>query len=631
MVTRVKNGRLHGSEPNSKHPFTGDLLCPKGRNLAQYVYSKDRLLFPMRRTGKKGSGEFEKVTWNDALKEISQKVKEVSAADGPGAILQYDYAGTMGLVQRHFPARFFNAIGASRVSHTICSRAGDKALEVVYGSNLGMLPDEIEKCRMIIVWGMNPAWSSVHGFEILKRAAKRGAKVYVIDPVKTATAEIGTHLQIRPATDGALALGIMNHLIQNRLCNEIFLEQNTVGFDRLAGVASKFDMNTISKTTGLATRQIEDFIGDYVSQRPNCIMIGYGMQRQRNGGEMVRAICMLPALIGENRGFFYSTDLGDFDMDYLEGTALRNRRLTTYNMVDIGRTLQAGKVKMMFVYNSNPLATLPNQSLVRKGFAREDMYTVVHDLFQTDTADYADMVLPATSFFEHYDINTSYFHNYLSLNEKAIEPLGEARSNSDTFRALAAALKFTQRELFEEDEKVARNLVSKSKSVEGKFDDLTKKGFLRLKVPDRDVYPTPSRKIELYSAAAESEGLGGLPSHVQVSSNLPYMLLTPVHKLLVRSQYHPRWKDIKPVVYANPEDAKSEGVDDGSTVTLSNELGEWSAVCEISDAVPRGVLVTHSALWPKLSGGSSANFLTTDFVQRYGQNSGFNSTFVRIL
>ncbi len=631
MVTRVKNGRLHGSEPNSKHPFTGDLLCPKGRNLAPYVYSKSRLLFPMRRTGKKGSGEFEKVTWNDALKEISQKIGEVSASDGPGAILQYDYAGTMGLVQRYFPSRFFNAIGASRISHTICSRAGDKALQVVYGSSLGMLPEEIEKCRLIVVWGMNPAWSSVHGFEILKRAAKRGAKIYVVDPVKTATAEIGTHLQIRPATDGALALGIMNHLIQNRLCNEIFLEQNTVGFDRLAGVTSKYDMNTISRTTGLATRQIEDFIGDYVSQRPNCIMMGYGMQRQRNGGEMVRAISMLPALIGENRGFFYSTDLGDFDMGYLEGTALRTRRLTTYNMVDLGRTLQAGRIKMMFVYNSNPLATLPNQSLVRKGFARDDMYTVVHDLFQTDTADYADMVLPATSFFEHYDINTSYFHNYLSLNEKAIEPLGEAKSNSDTFRALASAMKLTQRELFEEDEKVARTLVSKSKSVEGKFDDLTKKGFLRLKVPNRKLYPTPSKKIEIYSAAAESEGLGGLPSHVPVSSNLPYMLLTPVHKLLVRSQYHSRWQDIQPVVYANPEDAKSEGVDDGSMVTLSNELGDWDVRCEVSEAVPRGVLVTHSALWPKLCDGSSANFLTTDFVQRYGQNSGYNSTFVRMV
>ncbi len=630
MVSRVKNGRLHGSEPNSKHPFTGDLLCPKGRNLGPYVYSKQRLMYPMRRTGKKGSGEFEKITWNDALKEIAQKVREVSDRDGPESILQYDYAGTMGLVQRHFPSRFFNAIGASRISHTICSRAGDKALQVVYGSNLGMLPEEIEKCRLIVVWGMNPAWSSVHGFEILKRAAKRGAKIYVVDPVRTATAEVGVHLQIKPATDGALALGIMNHLIQNRLCNEIFLDHNTVGFDRLAGVAAKFDMNTISRTTGLSTRQIEDFIGDYVSQRPNCIMIGYGMQRQKNGGEMVRAISILPALIGENRGFFYSTDLGDFDMDYLEGRSLRTRKLTTYNMVDIGRTLQTGRVKMMFVYNSNPLATLPNQKLVRKGFASEDMYTVVHDLYQTDTADYADIVLPATSFFEQYDIHTSYFHNYLSVNEKAIEPLGEARCNSDTFRALASAMRLTQRELFEEDEKVAKNLVSKSKSVEGKFEDLTKKGFLRLKVPNRKTYDTPSKKIELYSASAEAEGLGGLPSHVQVSSNLPYMLLTPVHKFLVRSQYHQRWQDIKPVVYVNPKDAKAEGVEDGSVITLANELGEWDVKCELSEAVPRGVLMTYSVLWPKLCGGSSANFLTTDFVQRYGQNSGFASTFVRI-
>jgi anaerobic selenocysteine-containing dehydrogenase len=360
-------------------------------------------------------------------------------------------------------------------------------------------------------------------------------------------------------------------------------------------------------------------------------MIGYGMQRQRNGGEMVRAISILPALIGENRGFFYSTDLGDFDMDYLEGMAIRTRKLVKHNMVDIGRTLQAGKVKMMFVYNSNPLATLPNQGLVRKGFASEDVYTVVHDLFQTDTADYADIVLPATSFYEHYDINASYFHNYLSVNEKAIEPVGEARSNSDTFRALASAMRLTQRELFEEDEKVAKNLVSKSKSVEGRFEDITKKGFLRLKVPDRGVYQTPSRKIEIYSATAEAEGLGGLPSHVPVSSSLPYMLLTPVHKFLVRSQYHLRWHEIEPVVYVNPKDAKAEGAENGSDVTLSNEFGEWTVKCELSEAVPRGVLMTYSVLWPKLSGGKNANFVTTDFVQRYGQNSAFNSTFVKML
>ncbi len=631
MVTRVRNGRLHATEPNAKQPFTGDLLCPKGRNLSQYVYSKQRLQYPLRRTGRKGAGEFEKVTWNDALKEIAQKLKEVSDRHGPQAVLQYDYAGTMGLVQRHFPSRFFNAIGASRVSHNICSRAGDKALEIVYGSALGMLPEEIEKCRLVIVWGMNPAWSSVHGFELLKRAAKRGAKVYVIDPVRTPTAEIGTHLQIRPATDGALAMGIMNHLIENRLCNELFLDQNATGFDRLRGVTSKYDMTTISRTTGLTTRQIEDLIGDYVSLRPNCIMIGYGMQRQRNGGEMVRAIGMLPALIGENRGFFYSTDLGDFDMDYLEGTSLRTRKLVRYNMVDMGRTLRAGKVKMMFVYNSNPLATLPNQPLVREGFASEDMYTVVHDLYQTDTADYADMVLPATSFFEHYDIHTSYFHGYLSLNEKAIEPVGEARSNSDTFRALAAAVGLRQRELFEDDIKVAKYLVSKNRSVEGRFEDITKKGFLRLKVPDRRVYQTPTRKIELYSASAEAEGLGGLPTHVEVSSQLPYMLLSPVHRLLVRSQYHTRWKDVEPVVYICPADAKAEHVEDGSTVTLSNEFGEWTVRCEVSDTLQRGVLMAPSALWPKLSGGQNVNFLTTDFVQRYGQNSAFNSTFVRIV
>ncbi len=304
-----------------------------------------------------------------------------------------------------------------------------------------MLPDEIEKCRLVVVWGMNVAHSSPHGFEMLKRMKKKGAKIYVIDPIRTETAELGVHLQIKPTTDAALALGCINHIIENRLHLEEYIKLNTTGFDKLKEVCKKYDMNAISRLTGLKTREIEDFIADYVSLRPNCIMIGYGMQRNRNGGEMVRAISMLPALIGQTRGFFYSTDIDDFDRDYLEGTAITSRQKVRYNMVDLGRSLESERIKMMFVYDSNPLATLPNQTLVRKGFARDDLFTVVHDLFMTDTADYADIVLPATSFFEHFDINASYFHQYVSLNEKAIEPLGEAKSNTDLFRALASEMK----------------------------------------------------------------------------------------------------------------------------------------------------------------------------------------------
>jgi anaerobic selenocysteine-containing dehydrogenase len=629
-VTRVRNGRLHTIDANEKQPFTQGFLCPKGQNLSQYVYSKQRVLYPMKRAGKKGEGDFKRVSWAQALTEISAEIHARSANYGTDSILQFDYAGTMGFVQRYFPSRFFNAIGASRITHTICSRAGDKALEILYGSSLGMLPDEIEKCRLIVVWGMNPAWSTPHGFQVLKKAKKEGAKIYVIDPVRTETSEIGIHLQIKPTTDAAMALGCINHIIVNRLYNEEYIRLNTTGFDRLVEISKKWDLNEMARITCLTTREMEDFIADYVSQRPNCIMIGYGIQRHRNGGDMVRAIATLPALIGETRGFFYSTDLDDFDRAYLEGTGLTSRRKVYHNMVDIGRTLESGRIKMMFVYNSNPLATLPNQSLVRKGFSRDDIFTVVHDLFMTDTADFADYVLPATSFFEHMDIHASYMHQYLSLNEKAIEPIGEAKSNSDLFRALAAAMKLTSKELFEDDEKIVRTLLSKSKAVDGSFEDMTKKGFIKFKVPNRAVFSTLSKKIELYSAAAAAEGLGGLPTHVDVQKKLPYLLLTPTHKYLVRSQYHLMHPDIKPVVYMNSLDFKEEELDKGGTVTLSNEFGEWSVAVEPSDALPRGVVLAYSALWPKLGEGKNANFLTTDFVQKYGGNSAYNSTFVRI-
>jgi len=630
IITRVRNGKLHAIEVNPKQPFTQGFLCPKGQNLSQYVYSKQRVLHPMKRTGRKGEGKFERISWEQALAEIAEQIRSRTTAYGTDSILQYDYAGTMGLIQRYFPSRFFNVIGASRITHTICSRAGDKALEIVYGSSLGMLPDEIEKCRLVVIWGMNTAWSSPHGYELLKKAHKRGTKIYVIDPIKTPTAEMGIHLQIKPTTDAAMALGCINHIIDNRLYNEEYVKLNTTGFDRLVEISKKWDMNAMAKMTGLSTREMEDFIADYVSLRPNCIMMGYGMQRNRNGGEMIRAISLLPALIGENRGFFYSTDLDDFDKGYLEGANLTSRKKVFYNMVDIGRTLDSGKIKMVFVYDSNPLATLPNQSLVRKGFSREDMFVVVHDLFMTDTADFADIVLPATSFFEHFDINTSYFHQYLSLNEKAIEPLGEAKCNSDLFRALAAAMKLTARDLSEEDEKIARTLISKSKAVDGTFEDLKKKGFIKLKIPNRMVFNTPTRKIELFSATAASEGLGGGPSHVEVQKRLPYQLLSPVHKLLVRSQYHQMRQEVTPVVYLNKKDAEDEEITSGEVVTLSNELGEWSVKAEVSNAVPRGVMLTYSALWPKLSGGENVNFLATDFVQKYGGNSAFNSTYVRV-
>ena len=631
MMTKVRTGKIHSIEPNAKHPFTQKLVCSKGKNLQQYVYSKQRLRHPLRRVGEKGSGEFERITWKEALREIAQEIESRSREHGTDSILQYGHAGTMGLIQRYFPSRFFNAIGASEVLPTICSSAGDKALEIVYGSTLGMLPDEIEKCRLVVVWGMNPAWSSPHAYEILKRAKKRGAKIYVVDPLKTATTELGIHIRIRPTTDAVLALGCVNHIIENRLYLEEYVDDNTVGFDRLTEIAKKFDMNTISRKTGLKTRELEDFIADYVSLRPSCIMLGYGFQRHRNGGEQIRAISTLPALIGETRGFFYSTDLGGFDTDYLTGTALTSRKKVHYNMVDLGRTLESGKVKMIFVYNSNPLATLPNQSLVRKGFGSEEVFTVVHDLFMTDTADQADLVLPATSFFEHFDINTSYFHQYLSLNEKAIEPVGDSKSNSDLFRALASEMGLTSRELFEEDEKIARTLISKSRMVEGRYEQLEKRGYLKLKVPDRKVFETPSGKIELYSETAEAEGLGGLPSHVDVTGRFPYILISPVHKFLARSQYHQRWPAIRPVVYISEEDAAEERLEEKSSITLKNEFGRWEVDCEVSDAVPKGVLMTYSVLWPKLSGGTNVNFITTDYVQRYGSCSALNSTFVRII
>ncbi|MHA1505640.1 MAG: molybdopterin-dependent oxidoreductase [Candidatus Asgardarchaeia archaeon] len=631
LIVKVENGKIKRVRGNPKHPITAGKLCSKGYILLDYVYSKERILSPMERVGKKGEGKFRKVSWDYALKLISKKIREVIENYGPEYILHYEYSGNMGLLSFYFPQRFFNYLGASRIKYTICDAAGEEAISLHYGLRYGRDPLEILKSRLIVYWGMNPSYSNLHGFILAKQAVKNGAKLYVIDPIKTNTTKIGTHINVRPGTDGVLALSIANYIIENDLYDNEFIEKYTEGFEEFKRYVSKYDLDYASKVTGIDVKDIESFAEDYSKLKPSLIHMGYGIQRQAYGGEIVRAICLLPALVGIHRGFIFCNNVRKIDYGYLTASHLaKGREIKEYNMIKLGEVLLNGKVKFLFVYNSNPAATLPNQNAVLEGLKREDIFTVVHDLFITDTALYADLLLPATSFFENEDIHVSYWHNYLSINKPAIKPLGECLSNSELFRRLAREMGLKLHELYESDEEIIKKVVSMDGLIEGSIEDLEEKGFVKLKTFPIDEYQTESGKIEFFSKKAIKLGLSPFPEPNVERGNFPLRLLTISHPSLINSQYHNIIK-FEPVIYMNGDDARERGIKNGDYAKVYNEVGELIIKVKISEKIPKGVVASFRTPWHRVfSMKNNVNVLIRDDVQRIAGGSTFNSTYVEV-
>jgi len=582
----------------------------------------------MKRVGKKGEGKFKRISWDEALKEISNRIKEIIREHGPQAILHYEYAGHCGLLNYYFPLRFFNVIDASGIKHTICDSAGEEAIALHYGLHYGSFPEDILKAKMIVLWGINSAWTNLHGYTLALKAKHNGAKIYVIDLVKTKTSKIGIHLRPKVDSDAAFALGIANYIIENNLYDSEFIEKHTFGFEKFKEHVKRFSLDKVSKITGLSKEEITSFVEDYAGLKPNIIHIGYGMQRHLNGGKMVRAICLLPALTGLHRGYIYCNGVRDFDLDYLSGKNLRKTPERKINMVQLGRLLKNGEIKMIFVYGANPFITLPNQNLVREVFQREDIFTVVHDIFKTETADYADVLLPAATFFETFDIHVSYWHEYISINEKAIEPMGEAKSNVELFKDLARYMGLKEKELYEDEWEIVRNLLAKSKMVDFTLEELRSKGFAKLKTFPKDEYQTPSGKIKFYPQKAEQRGLNPLPEHVEIKGNYPIRLLTPRHRDILGSQFRNVMPGFKPVIEINAEDAAERNINDGDAVIIYNDLGEVFLRAKISDRIPKGVALTYFFI--KDMKDKCINTLTIDETQVYGGCSTFNSTFVEI-
>ncbi|MEX0728393.1 MAG: molybdopterin-dependent oxidoreductase [Planctomycetaceae bacterium] len=670
MQITVKDGRAVKIAGDRAHPFTQGFLCHKVSRYLDRVYHPERLTVPLKRTGPKGSGQFEPISWNAALDEIAARFRAIAAGPyGPQGILPYSYAGTMGKIQNEsLDRRFFHRLGASLLDRTICATAGGEGFTYTIGSRRGTDPEAFNDSRYIINWGSNTAVTNMHLWVRMLKARKQGAKIVTIDPYRSLTAARSDwHLPIRVGTDAALALGMMHIIFRDELHDRDYLEKYCLGTEELRErVLRDYPPERVSEITGLPIADVEQLTREYATTSPAAIRINYGMQRHYGGGMAVRTISCLPATIGAWRhragGILLSTS-GYYPLNtqVLQRPDLIPPGTRTINMVQLAEAL-AGElpgppVLAMYVYNSNPAAVAPDQTRVLKGLRRDDLFTVVHEQFPTDTVDYADVVLPATTQLEHFDLHTSYGHHYVLANQPAIAPLAEAKPNTEVFRQLAARLGF-ESELFDvSDEELARVALWENESnvpeaLRGiTLDRLKAEGSVKLNLP-RELTPyaqgnfaTPSGKCEFYCERLQKIGFDPLPTYLppkesreskpDLAAKYPLQLLSPPRPQFLNSSFvnipSLRVPGEVPVLLISAADAQSRSLTDGDRVRIGNDRGEFEAVAAISDTVHAGLVVAEGIWWHKLTGGKgNANLTTSTALTDFGGGATFFDNLVEV-
>ena len=618
IMSGLRDGRIT-VRGNPNHPVTAGFLCPKGALLPKWFHAKDRLKKPLIRTGDRGSGKFMEVSWNEVIKLVAEKLRETIKEYGSESVLVYQYAGDRGVVSYAFPLRLFHYLNTAMLDYGICDRAGQEALKDVYGTAVGLDPEELKNQRLIIYWGINAFWTNLHGFMLAKRS---DIEIWTVDVVRTETAKRSDRFfQIRPDTDVLLALGAAKVIIEEGLYDKDFVRENVYGFEEFRNYVKTLSLDYVSRETGLSVRDIKEFAREF-TEKKGIIHIGYGFQRSLAGGEAVRATAILPALVGHRFGFIY--DMKAIDKSYAEGAFLRTKPARKIPQMKLAEYIERGEIRFLYIYNSNPLASLPNQNRLRRALKENDVFVVTHDIFLTDTALYSDVVLPANTFFERLDIADSYYHRYVALNEPVARLYG--KSNSEVTRLLAKALGIENPYLYESDEKVVRKILE----INGlSWDEVKEKGFVKVPENPRG-WETPSGKIEFYSQRAVERSLSPFPEYRKFRGKYPLRLLTPTHRMTITSQYHNTHGMIDPNLYINPADAEKRGIGDGDEVEAFNENGRIQTKAKLSDDVPRGVVLLYKAFWPRLLGWN-ANFLTTgETVQNYGNGSAYHSTWVDV-
>ena len=662
LITTVEKGIAIRVQGNPDHPHTAGVLCAKVSRYTERTYHPERILFPLRRIGPKGSGQFKRVSWEAALSDIAARLTSI-AARSPGAaqaIQPYSYAGTMGLVQgESMAARFFNHLGASLLDRTICSAAGSEGITQTLGGKVGMRVEHFAESRLIIIWGSNSIASNLHFWRHVQTAKRNGAKVICIDPRRSETAEkCHEHIALLPGTDGALALAVMHELITHDWLDHDYLTQHTVGWDAMRARALMWPPERAAAVCGIDPGQIKSLAHDYGTcckkQEPAAIRMNYGLQRARGGGNAVRLIAGLPALIGAWRhragGVLLSTS-GTYPVDRMalqRPDLLAGRNPRTINMTTIGNDLlRAGsagfgpKIEALIVYNSNPVAIAPDSGKVVEGFAREDLFTVVLEHFQTDTADYADYILPATTQLEHWDVHLSYGHTDVLLNRPAIAPLGEAKPNTQVFRELAARMGLDEPCFKETDEALCRMAFG----AQIDFDELLRKGFASLKVPEAPFatgeFPTPSGKCEFFSARLAAQGLDGLADYVEnyevpgASGPYPLAMISPPARNFLNSSFVNvrSLRDIEgePLLEMHETDATARGIASGSLVRIFNARGDYRCKVQVTPRARPGVVNGLGIWWRKMGlDGKNINQVTSQRLTDLGRGPTFYDCLVEV-
>ena len=650
LVTTVENGKAIRVQGNPHHPMTDGVLCTKVSRYTERTYHPDRILHPLKRTGPKGSGQFAPVSWDEALDDIANRLSSIAAND-PQAILPYSYAGTMGQVQGEAMAmRFFHKLCASLLDRTICSSAGSEALAYTFGAKMGMRVEFFAESKLIIIWGSNSIGSNLHFWRIAQEAKRNGAKLICIDPRKSETAEkCQEHIALRPGTDAALALALMHVLIQNDWLDHDFIAQHTLGWDALRARALEWTPERAAQVCGITVEQIESLARDWATTKPAAIRLNYGMQRVKGGGNAVRAIACLPALTGAWRhraGGVLLANSGNFPVQRAalqRPDLLAGRKPRTINMSRIGNALLqppsesfGSQIKALVVYNSNPVAVAPQSGEVVQGFAREDLFTVVLEHFQTDTADYADYILPATTQLEHWDIHASYGHTDILLNRPAIAPMGECKTNTDIFRALAKRMGFTEPCFSEDDETLCRTAFAATQDMDALF----AQGFTHLKsangqaLPDapfaEGAFPSPSGKCEFFSQRLADMGQDGLPAYIanyeipQTNAEFPLAMISPPARNFLNSSFvnlqSLRDIETEPVLEMHPEDAQMRGIQESDVIRVFNQRGTYHCKARLNNRARPGVVNGLGIWWRKLGlNGTNVNELTSQNLTDIGR------------
>ncbi|SHL98803.1 molybdopterin-dependent oxidoreductase [Rhizobacter sp. OV335] len=650
----VENGRAIRIQGDAGHPTTHGALCTKVSRYTERTYSPDRVLHPLKRVGTKGSGQFVRVSWDEALSDIAARLGEI-ASRAPQAILPYSYAGTMGLLQGESMAgRFFHQLGASLLDRTICASAGAEALMATYGGKVGMHVEHFAESKLIVIWGSNSIASNLHFWTFANAAKRNGAKLVCIDPRKTETADkCHQHIALLPGTDGALALGLMRELVVNDWLDADYIERHTEGWPALRERAMAWTPERTAETCGISADEVRGLARDYGTTRPAAIRLNYGMQRVRGGGNAVRLVAILPCLTGAWRhraGGMLLSASGWFHPDKAalqRPELLAGRRPRTINMSTIGDDLLRDssaafgpKIEALIVYNSNPVAVAPESPKVVKGFRRDDLFTVVLEHFMTDTADHADYVLPATTQLEHLDVHTSYGHTYVLINEAAIAPVGEAKPNTQIFRELAARMGFDAPCFSDSDEALARQAFGRD-VVD--FDELREKHWVKLAIAEAPFadggFPTASGRCTI-----DAPGWG-VPDHVpnyesasstpELAQRYPLAMISPPARNFLNSSFVnvQSLRDIEgePVLEIHVDDAQRRGITGGELVRVFNDRGEYWCKAVVSQRARPGVVNGLGIWWRKLGvRGTNVNELTHQRLTDLGRAPSFYDCLVEV-